>query len=488
MRLRRFLAGLCIIYGILIPLLARNFFFEHFWTCMAMIGCCFIFAFLFFSGKAFLINLILAAYIFQFYLVRPYISLFEDQLTGYRLRYMMEINSFFNFHDAMVVYGSLFSLLLAWMIGVTAFKTPYGLKTFRLPKLFKCVDDVISKRGLPLWITWAVLTVLNYQSPEKGLLATETGEGTGSFAFGLASLTLVNNIFLFQFIYDKQNNPKKASYLSLIPATVGIATSVVGGSRGAMFFLVIFAMIYWSSLNKDRVLKVGTIVKNGILMGCIALFTISSALLSNLIRPLYRFGYSRQEILNAIDFNSFLLAQENLYFGLTQLLHRMSALQAQFLILNDHFYHQPWQYFNPVGTIKRIINDLLPGDYFSVLNINQLFNYIYFNEHVYYNSEMWGIQGTLYLYFGFFFSCVVTCVLGMTAVFFYPSLDKSVKESPAFATFFILLFHDFIANGTLERMISSDIVRPISSLIVFFFLIRILSTGGQLVNTRVRGG
>ena len=81
---------------------------------------------------------------------------------------------------------------------------------------------------------------------------------------------------------------------------------------------------------------------------------------------------------------------------------------------------------------------------------------------------MWSIQGTLYLYVGMVLSPIVVFVIAMLTGRYYSRLGYLARTSPAFATFFMFLVLDLIENGTVERVIPVDVVRPLAS---FFFVI-----------------
>ena len=127
----------------------------------------------------------------------------------------------------------------------------------------------------------------------------------------------------------------------------------------------------------------------------------------------------------------------------------------------------------------RIANDLVPRSlklFPGLLTINQLFDYIYFDELVRYNSQTWSIQGTLYLYFGFWLSPVAVFGLARFVGRGYAGLENLVKTSPAFAAFFVLLFVNFIEFGTFERVIPDEIVRALTS----YFAIILLAGAGSV--------
>ena len=100
-----------------------------------------------------------------------------------------------------------------------------------------------------------------------------------------------------------------------------------------------------------------------------------------------------------------------------------------------------------------------------------------------YDSEMWDIQGTLYLYFGHILTPIVVFFIAIVTNRLYPSLERTLKASPVFAAFFVLLLFDIINNGTLERVILVDIVRPLASFVIFIVLYYLFSL---LLPTRIR--
>src|SRR3989338_5710097 len=187
MTARRLFISFFLMYGILIPVLAQEFVAENTSASIAMIGSCIIIALLFWSKHVVFINIIISFYVFQNYLTRPFVSIFEKELSAKHLAYIESNNSYFNPGAAAVVYWSLFSLLLAWLIGILLSKSSRKDNLFSLPKIFTRLDQVILKGGPPFFLAFGLLFVLNYQSPETGLRAGITGEGEGSFLWGMAS-------------------------------------------------------------------------------------------------------------------------------------------------------------------------------------------------------------------------------------------------------------------------------------------------------------
>ena len=171
------------------------------------------------------------------------------------------------------------------------------------------------------------------------------------------------------------------------------------------------------------------------------------------------------DLIAVYDFQS--IMSNNYFFYLSELISRLVDLKAPFYILNDRYVYEPYDYFNPLTTFMRIINDLIPGTVFEVRSINQLFEFVYEGRDVTYNSEMWSLQGTLYIYFGHFFSVIFIFIFAILVNYIYPSLENILKSSEVFCAFFIVFLFDLVENGTLERVVPVDIVRPITSIIIF---------------------
>ena len=123
----------------------------------------------------------------------------------------------------------------------------------------------------------------------------------------------------------------------------------------------------------------------------------------------------------------------------------------------------------------RIVNALVPGDPFpGLLSINQLYDFIYHNTTVAYNSEMWGIQSTLYLYYGIWLSPIFVFFIALIAGRYRLIIDKFAMTSPAFAVFFLFLFNDLMENGTLERLVPTFLVRTLTSYLGFILLVKFI--------------
>jgi len=441
------------------------------------------------SGRAILISILIAVYIFKTYLVRPYVDLLLPYLNTNQYEYIIKNNYFFNADDASKVYLHLLGLLFFWLIGLHIVK-PIQLEKIHVPKIFSRVDSIIQEGNWRCWSGLIILAFLNYRDAIESWqgsfqLGTTDNEATALFALGLFDPYLIYYICLYIFLTQKKlkENPK---YWLLLPIGFAAIQGMINGSRGALFWILVGGLSYWFFLNFNKNITVKDVKRFFYLTATLPV-VIFIALVAQVIRPLLRYGSTasnpeiipqliRDGITNSFNFSD----PENpvfktIYFGLTELFHRISALQAQFLIINDRYFHNPWEFYNPIQTTMRIVNGLVPGDPFpGLLSINQLYDFIYHNATVSYNSEMWGIQSTLYLYYGMWLSPIFVFFVAVLFGRYRIMIDKISLMSPAFAVFFVFLFNDLMENGTLERIIPLDIVRAFTSYLGFIFLVKLI--------------
>lgn len=474
MTTRKLLIAFFLINVLLIPGCAGDFLEKNTSAGIAMMGSSLMLALLFWSNRAFLINVILAIYIFKGYLLRPFSTIFEDQLSAQSLSYLSGISSYYNPQAAAVVYWSLFSLLIAWFFGLILFKSPKRNNVFTLPKLFFRMDQIVHFNSLPFWAAYVFIFAMSFQDPTKGLSTATSGEGGEGaiFLYGLSSLTIITYVCFFEFLKKQNQGLKlnKRDYFLLLPAFVEFTQSAIGGSRSALFKYLIVGLAFWLYLNRKEAWRILGMLKASILSIFVMAIAVILGLFSQAIRPFlkYQASLSFSAILDLVNWDTFIENTEVLYFGITELLYRLADLKAPFYILNEWYVHEPFHYYNPLATTMRVINDLVPGTVFNdVRSINQLFEFIYEGRDVFYSSEMWHIQGTLFIYFGHFIAPIVILFLALITNYLYPTLEKYFKLSAAFSAFVILLLFDLFENGTAERIVVVDIVRPIMSILIF---------------------
>ena len=465
-----------LLYGFSIPLLSATFVEENFVASLCMIVSCCVLSVLLYSGRALLLNILISFYVFKRYLTRPYVDIFLDKLDGEQLSYIGENSAFFTPGDAAVVYLSLLSLLLAWLLGLLVV-TPKKVTKHNY-WVFRKLDEIVLSLNWRLWLTVIIVALLTYQSPAVLWESTISSGSAGLVAYGLLSMSTVYYVCLAAFIVTRQHSSGNVYYILLVPIVIESLFSVAGGGRGALYNVFVFVLLYWTYLNSNRYITLIDI-KRALLCALFIPLVIFGGLAAQVMRPLFRVGRTAAlldpgELWNTALVNLNVFAPDNpvvttLYFGITQLLHRLGSLQAPMLILNDHYINVPWDTFNPLDSFMRTVNDLLPGTLFpDMIPITRLFHHIYFNEFVNYSSHMWSIQGTLYLYVGMVLSPIVVFVIAMLTGRYYSRLGYLARTSPAFATFFMFLVLDLIENGTVERVIPVDVVRPLAS---FFFVI-----------------
>ena len=436
-------------------------------------ACCLILSLLFYSGVAPLLTILMSFYIFKTYLIRPYIDIFLNKLTETQMEYIAWNASYFNSEDALTVYLNLFFLLLAWLLGLLLLK-PKKAISFSYPIVFKKFDSMLPYLDWRFWLVLATVFLLSYQDPRAMWQGNIYGGGDVLFAYGLLQLDIVY-FALMAFFIKQKNEAKSVSYLLLLPLVITAFLGISSGGRSVLFSIFIFIIIYFMYLNFNNNLTTKDL-KKIMITASFAPIVIFGGLVAQVIRPLIRANLDVDadvywdvlaQNINIFDPNNPLV--NTVYFGITELLHRLSALQEKFLILGNHFINEPSLTFNFISSFQRVVNDLLPGSLFpDKVGINQVFHHVYFDEGINYASHMFGLQGTLYLYFGSYLPILITFFLGLLYRFQEEKIDYLLRISPSFLVFFYFLINDTMENGTFERVIPVDIVRP---LVVFIFII-----------------
>ena len=128
-----------------------------------------------------------------------------------------------------------------------------------------------------------------------------------------------------------------------------------------LYGVFIFALLYWIFLNSTRYITF-TDIKRLTLFSLFIPFVILGGLIAQVLRPLLRGGMDTGAIWDKLLLNLNVFNPDNpllsvMYFGLTELMHRLSSLQAQFFILNDRYINPPGDTFNLLHTFQRTIND-----------------------------------------------------------------------------------------------------------------------------------
>jgi len=481
MRVSTIASTFFLIYGGLILLLADQFSAQNPWTCLFMVASCLLIAILLRTGRLVYLNLLISIYVFKVYLTRPSVDMFLAELNTDQLIYVASLNNYFLPRDAEVVYCSLFTLLLGWTMGLLCAGRQSVVRKARIPKIFDRVDQVVARNDIAFWIVWILLSTLNHQSATENWQGIVSGEGTPLFAYGVLSVATINIICLYAYIRCKQPGNTAVSILLILPV---VASSVLGtahGGRSAVFNACVLAGSYLIFLNYDRRFGFPRIIALGATVLALSTIVMFGGLVAQSLRPLLMYGADTELIAATLLGNLSFWEPENtlindIYFGTTQLLLRASSLEQPFLILNDHFVHEPWDYFNPLAAAARLVNDLLPGEPFQILSINQVFSYIYLDHVPTYRSDMWSIQGTLYLYFGLWLSPLIVFVVAIVVAQAGRGFDLALSSSPALAVFTTLLVNDLIENGTIERILVVDVVRPLVSFFGFLILYRIIGS------------
>lgn len=474
MKIRNLTSVFFLLYGLFIPIGATEFMEVNLIATIAMIGSCFVIAMLLLLRRAFFLNIMIAFMVFKAYLIRPYVDIFLPKLNEKQFDLINGSNSFFNPSDAAIVYLGLFSILVAWLLGLLISQPIYPRLSSIPPWIFRQVDRIVTTMNWRFFLTLALLGFYNFRTPAESYQGLVTGDGVVSAAYGVTSIEMISIVCLFVFLAYRNSNHKQTFLILLAPALYLTAYGAMHGSRGALYNYIVYASIFVLYYNFDKRINIGKL-KIVLPLIMVASIAILLAIFAQSIKPLLKSGIQISQIWDiAINYTEYINA-DNIYYSLTRLMHRVSSLQPQFLILNDHYIHNPWEFFNPVASLMRTVNDLVPGSVFpDMLTINQLFNYIYFDDYVNYSSHMWSIQGVLYIYFGLWISPLVIFLFAYLIGMYSIKLDRLVRSSPSFMVFTMLLFMIIVENATIERVVPVHIVKPIVSFVVIIFMYKLL--------------
>ena len=481
MTLRKLGSLFIFLYGFSLPVLAFDFMEEYFWASIAMILCCLVIAFLLLFKICDIFNLILSYTTFKIYLIRPYVDVFTEELADTELAYIDINNWFFNASDATVVYFSILLSLCAWMVGLIISLRLYPCPSAsKLPVIFERFDRLVANSGWRFWLVWLLLICLNYVPAAESWRGIAGGESATLFAYGLTDLSTISVICLFTFLKFRAIGDNRISWLLILPALYALILGTVSGGRSSVYEVLLLSTLYLVYLNYDQRIRMKSFWVAATLFVCLP-FVLFAGLVAQSIKPLLRTkNIDNVQVLETFFRNLNIFDPDNmifkqLYFGITEILHRFSALEAQFMIFNDRFINSSWDNFNPLTSLMRLVNDLIPGSLFpDMLTINQLFSYIYYNEFVTYRADMWGFQSTLYLYFGSLGSAIIVLLLALFVSRYWFNIKSSLNKSPSYLTFMIILTMAIIENGTIERIIPVNVIRPLASIFIMTFLVRLL--------------
>ena len=347
-------------YALTLPIFSPIFFQDYQLTTVLIMACCLVLSLLFFSGVAPLINILISFYVFKLYLIRPYVDIFLDKLTTSQIEYIAFNNSYFNYEDSITVYLNLLLLLLAWFLGLSLIKPKKTTSSF-YPYIFKSFDSIISSLDWRFWSVLIVTSLLNFQDPRDMWKSAIEGGGETLFLYGLLRTEIIFFSLLTLFIMRKHQG-KDASIILLIPIILSSLMGVISGGRSSLYAVFIFLALFYIYLKFNQDLNKRDL-RNITYAISAAPLIIIGGLVAQIIRPIIRSSLDidasmfldlLSQNLNIFDPNNPLV--NTAYFGITELLHRLSALQEKFLILGNHYINDPALTFNFIS--RKIIYEI----------------------------------------------------------------------------------------------------------------------------------
>ena len=136
---------------------------------------------------------------------------------------------------------------------------------------------------------------------------------------------------------------------------------------------------------------------------------------------------------------------------------RLADPTAPITIINDRFINPVDEQINLTNTVKRALNDMIPGTVFhDVIPANILYDYIYRGKIYVYGGEEWGILGVYYTHFGYVGSLLALFLTSYSFAFLYrKAILFQCWLKPIFLMYFLILYMRFIYNNSLEYWVAS---------------------------------
>jgi hypothetical protein len=424
------------------------------------------------------INSVIISVVVPVYYAQPFSFLFYDGLTKPQLDHMNIISHYYTPESSEYAYWNLVMLLASWLLGLAITNSFKQKLTIQIPKIFLRIDGHILKRGALFWLVVLLLMFANYQ-PADQMYAGLKGENAGiSFLYGMANITIFAEGMLFFYIYSWFKDIRLGKKLILLFPIITIAfLSAMSGSRGGLV-LVLFSVGLYSMvmiLNKNKLYLNFKKISLLILTIPIALLITIGA---TVLRSTIAFESSSRAMKGLfIYINQFVDGDfyNQIAFPMAIITNRIGSLFGQLVVFSDKYYVDPWWFYNPFMLIGRILNLLIPGGdpIQGISSTYKVFNYVFYNQEIIYSSEQIGIEGLLYIYYGYAVSYLVVFIMSVIYGLWGGAIEKIFMQSPFMAYFYITVLRGFILTGNPDDIFVNNIVKFMTLIIILSFLFRL---------------
>ncbi len=385
--------------------------------------------------------------------------------------------------SAQVNHWLRYSILCITMVGSgILFGTKVGSN-----KKDKCIIENLNQEDIKIspkallvvYIIFMVITIDNLRRFGYGSISGQEMDAINTL-YGVINPEPILHIALIIIVFQ-WNKLSRSNKNILLFIILSLAVfRVVGGSRSALYALLM-PTIYFLSLFKKNFL----VNKRAIFMVVVLI------VLSLLLYPIGKgfkemFHYMSvpnesitfanvRETISVLDIMSDFFDRQK-QFSL-EIIDRLSDMGAQLRITNDMQVVPVEDHINLINIIKRIINDMVPGEVFTdVVRTQSVYHVVYFGIVPDYGGEIYSLFAVYYVLFGYG-GALIALFFTSTIIGYYwrKLLISHIPIRPIIIGFCLLSFDWLLQNELMEGWFVNRVYRPFFSLIFTLFLLTFLS-------------
>lgn len=283
--------------------------------------------------------------------------------------------------------------------------------------------------------------------------------------------TIPRNLFVLMIFFVW----KKYSVLEKLTVSAGVGLLLFGSmilesSRAGLYILGVLFLILKLIEEGDFLIK----IKHA---SYFLLAAVSSLVLFPIVTAIRWASYNK-------DFYSFrdwtlVMEQVRIFassFDVMMLaLDRFTELNASLKIMNDMYMVDPAGFLSFTSMLKRIINNLVPGDMFDVMPPQYVYQHVYEGRFIGFSAQEWGLWEYFYVANGYWLGLVIVGLWMAAIAYLWRKLRSSKSPFKAILLLISAYFYtSFLVNYDPAYVVGSYLVE----VIVLFLMLPFLSTIG----------
>lgn len=390
--------------------------------------------------------------------------------------------------SAQVNHWLRYSILCVTMIGSgILFGTKVGSN-----KKDKCIVENLNQEDIKIspkallvvYIIFMLITMYNLSRFGYGSISGQEMNAIHTL-YGVINPEIIMHISLIIIIFQWNRLSKSYKGILLFIILSFAAFRVAGGSRSALYGFLIL-LIYYSSLFKKNFLVNKRVIFMVIMLIVLSIFLypIGKRIKEVIIyQSLLGYTYSSdvlttvRDIKGIVSFSDILrdFINNQRVFSL-EIIDRLSDMGGQLRIINDTQVVPVEEHINLINIIKRIINDMVPGDVFTdVLATQHVYQVVYLGFVPVYGGEIYSLFGVYYVLFGYAGALIALFFTSTIIGYWWRKLQIShIPLRPIIIGLFLITFDALLQNELMEGWFVNRVYRPILSLVLIFFLITVV--------------